>query len=281
LIGLGGYDFFFAKLDSNDQWSTPKNIGYPINSFEDDIGFFVSTDGHYGYFASNKFDGFGGWDLYSFDLYKEARPERVLFVKGDIRNEEKIDFKNARVELTNVNSKKVTRITVDTVTGEYVAAVLFRDDYVLTIRHKGYVNESKYLARIDPRTVNPIHYPVKLEPIEVGKSYRLNDVFFDFNSYDLLPESMAVIREFYDFLQNNPKLKISIEGHTDEIGNDQDNLELSIKRARSVYNHLIQLGIDPGRISYKGFGESRPVTDNRSEEGRALNRRTEFVIVSK
>lgn len=281
LVGLGGYDIFFAKLDTNNKWQEPKNIGYPINSFEDDLGFFVSTDGLRGYFASNKFEGFGGWDLYSFDLYEGARPEKVLFVKGDIRNEWDEGYKDTRVELKNVASKKVRDIPVDTVTGEYVAAVLFRDDYILTVKNKGYVNESRYISRVDPKTVKPLNFPVDLKPIEVGMAYRLNDVYFNFNAFDLPPESQVVIREFHDFLVDNPGLKVSIEGHTDNIGNEADNLILSKRRAKAVYNLLIELGIKTNRLSFKGYGESKPIANNDTEEGRSLNRRTEFIIVEK
>jgi len=281
LKGLGGYDIFFAKLDTNEVWCEAKNIGYPINSFDDDVGFFVSTDGHYGYFASNKFDGKGGWDLYSFDLYEGARPERVLFVKGDVKNVPDKELKNTHVELKNVSSKTITDIPVDSITGEYVAAVLFRDDYILTVKQKGFVNESRYISKVDPKTVKPLTIPIGLERIEVGRSYRLNDIYFEFNSYALPPESRAVIVAFFEFLTDNPSLKVSIEGHTDNIGNDMDNLTLSEHRAKAVYDHLIRLGLASKRLDYKGFGESRPVSTNQTEKGRAVNRRTEFVIVGK
>ncbi len=280
-MGLGGYDIFFAKIDSTGKWSEPANIGYPINSTDDDVGFFVSTDGHHGYFASNKFDGVGGWDLYSFELYEEARPEKVLFVKGQVSRPDTSDFKNTRVQLKNVATRKVRDIPVDTLTGKYVAAVLFRDDYVLTVKQKGYVNEARYLARVDPRNAEPLDFPVDLKPIRVGMSYRLNDVYFAFNAFDLPPESKTVIEEFYRFLTDNPTLKVSIEGHTDDIGNDEDNLLLSRQRAKAVFDYLVYLGIDAGRLRFKGFGESRPIAGNDTEEGRARNRRTEFVIIEK
>ena len=127
LMGLGGYDIFYSRLNENGTWSEPKNIGYPINSFDDDVGFFVSTDGHYGYFASNKFDGFGGWDLYSFDLYEEARPEKVLLVRGKITVREFTGFKDTKVEIKNVESKKITELEVDSITGEYFGAVLLQE----------------------------------------------------------------------------------------------------------------------------------------------------------
>ncbi len=281
LMGLGGYDIFYSRLDSNNVWSKPKNIGYPINSYNDDLGFFVSTDGQYGYFASNKFDGFGGWDLYSFNLYEEARPEKVLLVKGKITDEDNEGFKNARVELKNVKSKKVVQIDVDSITGEYYAAVIFRNDYIMTVKKKGYVQETNYISKINPRFAKPLNMFVALEPIEVGKSYRLNDIYFDFNSTELKPESKEVISEFHDFLTDNPTLKVSIEGHTDNIGNINDNQLLSENRAKAVYEYLIQIGIEKSRVKYKGFGESKPVDTNSTEEGRARNRRTEFVIIEK
>lgn len=281
LMGLGGYDIFYAKLNSDGSWNKPKNIGYPINSFDDDVGFFVSTDGHYGYFASNKFEGFGGWDLYSFDLYEEARPEKVLIVKGRISNLKTKDFKDTRVEIKNIETKKITEFEVDTITGEYFGAVLLRNDYIMTVKKKGYVQESKYISKINPRYSRALEMNTELKPIEVGKSYRLNDVYFDFNSVELKQESVVVIEQFYQFLSENPGMKVSIQGHTDDIGGDQDNLKLSEQRAKAVYEELIKLGINIERLDYKGFGESQPIDTNETEDGRAKNRRTVFVILEK
>jgi outer membrane protein OmpA-like peptidoglycan-associated protein/tetratricopeptide (TPR) repeat protein len=280
-MGLGGYDIFFTKHNEDGSWSDPENIGYPINSYEDDVGFFVSTDGHYGYFASNKFDGIGGWDLYYFDLYEEARPEKVLFVKGKIEEEDDSGLKETRVELKNTETKEVTSIPVDTITGEYVAAVVFREDHILTVKRKGYVQESNYISQIDPRYSSPAKLTVSLKPVEIGESYRLNDIYFDFNSFELGRESKIVIEEFADFLFDNPSMKVSIEGHTDNIGNEGFNLILSEKRAKSVYDHLISQGISTGQIDYRGFGQSKPIASNATDEGRAMNRRTEFVIIEK
>ena len=281
LMGLGGYDIFFTKLNDNGNWDDPTNIGYPINSMDDDVGFFVSTDGHYGYFASNKYDGIGGWDLYYFDLYEDARPEKVLFVKGVVEKNGDSTFTGTRVELKNVETKKITSVPVNERTGEYVAALPFRNDYIMTVKKKGYVHETKYISHIDPRYTSPIELLVNLKPIEVGMSYRLNDIYFDFNSFELRPESMVVIEDFRDFLMDNPNLKVSIEGHTDNVGNDQDNLMLSEKRAKSVYDHLVKLGVSASRLQYKGFGESNPIVSNETEDGRSRNRRTEFVIIEK
>ena len=280
-MGIGGYDIFYSKLNKNKHWGKPVNIGYPINSYDDDVGFFVSTSGRYGYFASNKFEGKGGWDLYYFDLYEQARPEKVLFIKGQLIVDTNSSFLNTRIELKNTANNSITQVPVDTLTGKYVAAVLFRNDYIMTVKKKGYVNETKYLDHIKPRNSLPLNIISNLQPIEVGTSYRLNDIYFDFNSIELPPESKAVLAEFYTFLIDNPSLKISIEGHTDNIGSESDNLILSTKRAKAVYDYLIEKGIPTKRLRYKGWGESKAVASNSTEEGRAKNRRTEFVILEK
>lgn len=281
LMGIGGYDIFYSKLDKNKKWATPVNIGYPINSYDDDVGFFVSTSGRYGFFASNKFEGEGGWDLYYFDLYEQARPEKVLFIKGQLIADAHQSFKNTRIELKNTTTNDITAVPVDTVTGQYVAAVLFRNDFVMTVKKKGFVNETKYIDHIKPRNSVPLNIVSNLKPIEVGVSYQLNDIYFEFNSTELPPESQTVLLEFFDFLNDNPKLKISIEGHTDNVGSEIDNQILSSNRAKAVYNYLIQMGISAERMVYKGWGESKPVAPNTTKDGRARNRRTEFVILEK
>ncbi|MEZ5146835.1 MAG: OmpA family protein [Bacteroidales bacterium] len=202
-------------------------------------------------------------------------------MKGVVEKNGDSTFAGTRVELKNVETKKITSVPVNERTGEYVAALPFRNDYIMTVKKKGYAHETKYISHIDPRYTSPIELLVNLKPIEVGMSYRLNDIYFDFNSFELRPESMVVIEDFRDFLMDNPNLKVSIEGHTDNVGNDQDNLMLSEKRAKSVYDHLIKLGVSASRLQYKGFGESNPIVSNETEDGRSRNRRTEFVIIEK
>lgn len=280
-IGMGGYDIFYSRLDENGAWTEPKNIGYPINSVDDEVSFFVSTDGKYGYFSSNKYNGVGGWDLYSFDLYEEARPERVLFIKGELKNETTKEPVKARIELKNAETKKITNIPVDSATGEYAAVVLFRNDYILTVKKEGFAYESKYISQKDTTYEKPVEIDVEIKPVEVGKSYTLNDIYFATASYDLTSESKMIIDGFIEFLDENPGIKVSIHGHTDNVGNDEDNLVLSDNRAKAVYDYLIAGGISKSRLKYKGFGESKPIASNKTPSGRAKNRRTVFVITEK
>lgn len=281
LTGLGGYDIFYTKQDDTGLWSVPKNIGFPINSPVDEVGFFVSTDGDKGFFASNKFNGKGGWDLYSFDLYDAARPERVLFIKGTVKSESSAEPIKARIELRNLETKRISEIPLDTNTGNYVAVTPFSSDYIMTVKKEGHVYESKYIARVDSNFKTPAQVDIEMKPIELNKSYRINDIYFPFNSFDLSVESKAILDQLILFLAENPNISIQIQGHTDNIGNDASNLKLSDNRARSVYTYLIEKEIPEERLTYKGFGETMPVSTNDTEEGRAKNRRTVFVITRK
>jgi outer membrane protein OmpA-like peptidoglycan-associated protein/tetratricopeptide (TPR) repeat protein len=281
LMGLGGYDIFYVKLDENGSSSKPRNIGYPINSPDDEVGFFVSTDGTLGFFASNKYKGKGGWDLYSFDLYDAARPERVLFIKGNVKSESTAAPLKASIELKNIETKKISEIPMDTLTGNYVAVAPFSSDYIMTIKKADHVYESKYISKVDSVFRTPVKVDIEMKPIELNKSYRINDIYFPFNSFDLTPESKVVLDQLLDFLNENHTISIQVQGHTDNIGNDAGNLKLSENRAESVYKYLIEQGIPETRLTYKGFGKSMPVAPNDTEEGRAKNRRTVFVITRK
>jgi outer membrane protein OmpA-like peptidoglycan-associated protein len=279
--GLGGFDIFYSRLDSAGNWTKPKNLGFPINSKDDEVGFFVSTDGSHGFFASNKLKGKGGWDLYSFELYPEARPEKVLFIRGTVKSEAIAEPVKARIELKNLETRRISEIPLDSTTGKYVAVAPFNEDYVMTIKKEGFVYETRYISRIDSTFKTPATVDVNIEPIELNKSYRINDIYFDFNKSDLTDESKAVLDQLIEFLTENPDIRIQIQGHTDNIGNDAENLRLSENRAKSVYSYLIDKGISSGRLTYKGFGKTMPVADNVTEGGRAKNRRTVFVITKK
>ncbi|MCX6267257.1 MAG: OmpA family protein [Bacteroidetes bacterium] len=279
LMTLGGYDIFYAKIDPAGSWSKPENIGYPINSADDEVGFFVSTDGTKGFL--NKYNGRRGWDLYSFDLYDAARPERVLFIKGNVKSESSTEPLKARIELKNIETKSIREIPMDTLTGNYVAVAPFNSDYIMTVKKADHVYESKYISKVDSVFKTQARIDIEMKPIELNKSYRINDIYFPFNSFILTLESKIVLDQLLDFLNENQSISIQVQGYTDNIGNDAGNIKLSENRAQSVYNYLIEQGISATRLTYKGFGKSMPVASNDSEEGRAKNRRTVFVITQK
>ena len=279
--GIGGYDIYYVKLNDNNEKTEVKNIGYPINTENDEVGFIVSIDGKYGYFSSNniKNESLGGMDFYYFSLYNEAKPEEVILVKGNLKSEDTTKPIKATVQIKSLESKRVTFIPVDE-DGDYVASLLKNEDYLLTIKGEDIVYQSTYVAAKDSITAPVIKLEMEVQPIEVGMHYRLHNIYFAFNSADILSSSQKVLDEFIVFLNDHPTMTISIEGHTDNVGSDEFNLILSENRAKAVYNYLVNNGIDANRLQYKGFGETAPIATNETEEGKAMNRRTEFVILN-
>ncbi len=287
-LGLGGYDIFISRKDTIGRWTTPMNIGYPINSVSDDLGFFVSTNGEKGYFASNKLKGIGGWDIYGFDLYEGARPKRVLFLKGEIKDKWDDPITDAKVQLKDLKTNEVTEIPVDTVTGTYVYTEVFESSKMMTVKKKGFIYHSEFIDVEDTTDTKPKTIDIDLETVEKGASFtidrpdhNMDHLLFDTDSYELKEHAMAELENLVQFLEDNVTVKIAVYGHTDNVGDGQQNQLLSENRAMTVYNYLIQKGIQKYRLSYKGFGESKPIATNQTESGRALNRRTEIVILSK
>jgi outer membrane protein OmpA-like peptidoglycan-associated protein/tetratricopeptide (TPR) repeat protein len=282
--GLGGYDIYYSKKGKDGKFGKPINLGYPINTTADDVGFTVSTDGHYGYFASNKYNGPGGWDVYSFELYSAARPEAVRLVSGNIKDIAKNEPASAKMELKNVETKKITEIPVDSATGRYILATLVHDDYIITVKKDDYAYTSKYISKQDtevPIAETKVKVDFDIKPIAVGESYRLNDIHFAYGSAELTQDSKLIIDDFVMYLNDHPTMKVAIHGHTDNVSGADFNLKLSEDRAKAVYDYMVSNGIDASRLSHKGFGLTQPVATNDTEEGRALNRRTEFVIIEK
>ena len=279
--GLGGLDIFYVKKDATGNWGEPQNIGYPINSILDDLGFFVSTDGKTAYFASNKLEGKGGWDVYHFPLYKEARPERVLFLKGDVLNESGEPLNAASVEIKSMKNDSTFEVDIDVETGRYVAAVLLDkdEDVIVTVKDSLHAFNSQYISAIDEAFESPTKLDFDMMKVQEGEAFRINNIYFETDSFSLNQQAKNVLSAFVSFLQNRKKMKLSIHGHTDSVGDDQANLLLSTKRAQSVYNFLIASGVSSARLNYEGFGEQNPLETNMTEEGRSQNRRTEFYVI--
>ena len=281
---LGGYDIYFSKKDDEtNDWLEPVNIGYPINTDADEIGLFVSLNGKRGYFNSNKLKGVGGWDLYEFDLYEQARPEKVALIKGVLLDENKEVVQDAKIEVKNLKTKEVTQVEVDRQTGEFATVVQLKEkeNIILKVNKKGTAFNSKFVDAEDESSNGVVQAELEVREIEVGEEYRLNDIHFATDSYELNENARQIIDEFLLFLEDNPSVKIDIQGHTDNVGEVADNLVLSQNRARVVYEYLVERGISPARMSHHGYGESKPVADNTSEKGRAENRRTVFVITQR
>lgn len=282
-FGFGGFDIFHSKYN-NGKWTKPVNIGYPINTEGDELGFIVSTNGQRVYFSSNNLKGKGGWDIFSADLPEEARPKQVLFVKGQLFDESGNSVTDARVDLQNVKTLKLTRGLVDTKTGKYAVAVAVvdEDDFILTVKKDGNFFDSKYIKPNEEDLTNPpttVNFEIK--PIKVGTKIKLENIYFASNSSVFNKNSIVALNNFVEFLKMNPTVKISLYGHTDNVGSNEWNMQLSVARAQAVYTYLLEHGVGKTRMTYKGFGKTRPVATNETTEGRAANRRTEFVITVK
>ncbi|MCB9205176.1 MAG: OmpA family protein [Flavobacteriales bacterium] len=277
--GIGDFDIYYVRQDSTGNWTKPKNIGFPINTEGADVGFFVATDSKTAYISSNeRDDGVGGWDMFSFHLYKEARPEKVLFLKGQLRDENNKRITDATIKFKDMETKEVHEVDVDTLTGDYVAVMNFSNDIVMTVEKKGAAFTSRYLSTKDS-TLNDIKkLNVEVKQVRVGEAYKLHDIHYGTDRFNLDRESINMMNEFADYLKKNPKMKVAIHGHTDNVGSPSDNLKLSENRAKAVYDILVKAGVSPSRLSFKGFGETKPIGSNATSEGRAENRRTEFVI---
>lgn len=288
--GVGGFDIFYSRVGEDGKWTEPKNIGVPINTTGDDLGFFVSTDGKLGYFASNEPSralgrSVGKYDIYQFELYKEARPQDVSFVKGKVEDKSNAEVKSFSVEVTDAVTKKTTFGVVDSTTGDFAVVVntKVKNDLIVTIKKDGYAFSSQLISKDSLKDSKPKKIPdVEVDTIAIGKTYTLNNIYYQTNSAVLDPRSMIVIDEFVEFLKTNPTFKIEIHGHTDNVGKPEANLALSTDRAFTVRDLLLERGIDEKRlVNFKGHGASIPIADNSTETGRAKNRRTEFVIAEK
>lgn len=277
---LGGYDIFMTKLQSNNNWTVPVNIGFPINTQDDELGMFVTTDGKMAYFCSNKLEGIGGWDLYSFNLYEDVRPKRVLFLKGDISNSNGI-VDSVILRMENITTNEVTEILING--GKYVASFTLEksDDVLLTFNKDGYAFNSHYISSVDEKFSSPSEMNVEMIKMRENQTFQINNIYFDTDSFNLTAVSRSVLGSFADYLNKNSSIELLISGHTDNIGSRESNLDLSTNRARSVYDFLIENGVGENRLKYVGYGEDNPIDNNDTSEGRSRNRRTECTVINK
>jgi len=288
-FGFGGFDIFYVRKTEKGEWQEPENIGSPINGSTDDTGFFVSSDTKTGYFFSfneGKVSGkgIGRYDLFNFDLYPEARPQAIAFVEGDIKDNKGNAVSGAIVEIKNTVTKEITYANVDSSSGKYMAAINIKKkaDILITVKKDSVAFNSKIVSTKELKEVsfNAPLKEIKLEVIksEVGKPFIIDNIYYNTNSAELAKESRIVIEAFSNYLKENADIKIEIQGHTDNVGKPKDNEALSSNRSNSIKFMLEELGIDGKRIIAKGYGDSKPIAPNTSEEGRAKNRRTEFMI---
>ena len=280
LPGYGMTDLFVTRKKTDNSWSTPENLGYPINTIDDEGSLIVTSDGKTSYYASDGNDTRGGLDIYSFTLRDDIKAAKTLWVKGKVYDIKTKEGLPSSVELADISTRKIISKLQTDEDGNYLVTLPVGKDYAFNVNRKGYLFYSDNFSMQNSVADTPAVVNIPLQPIEKGASVVLKNIFFDVNKFELKPESISELDKVTALLAENPKLTILISGFTDNVGKPADNLLLSINRAKAVTAYIQSKGIDLKRLSAKGFGEQKPIAENTTEEGKAMNRRTELSIVS-
>lgn len=277
--GFGDLDFFVSKRNPDGTWGEPKNLGYPINSAGEESSLVISPDGITGYFASDRPEGFGGLDLYSFDLPPTVQRSSVAFVRGIIRDAQtKKPIVQSTLEVVSLLSGDTVWNLQSDVNGGFFIILPARQNYALSADKTGYMFHSENFALEEESASTPKELIIDLQPLQANASLILKNIFFDYDSYELKTESTTELNRLLRLLNDNPTMSIKIIGHTDNQGTTTYNDRLSANRAESVKNFLIARGISTKRLTSVGQGSRNPIADNDTEQGRALNRRIEVVV---
>jgi outer membrane protein OmpA-like peptidoglycan-associated protein/tetratricopeptide (TPR) repeat protein len=273
-------DIFVSRKLQDGKWGKPENLGYPINTIDDEGSLIVAADGKTAYYSSDRSDTKGGLDIYTFELRQDLRPLKTLWVKGNVYDKKTKEGLPSSIELTDVNTRQlVSKLQTDE-DGNYLVTLPVGKDYAFNVKRKGYLFYSENYNISEATTDSVFEANIPLQPIEANAHIILKNVFFDTKKTELKPASVTELDNVVRLMNENPNIKILISGFTDNVGKPADNLILSKGRALAVVNYLISKGVKNERLSFKGNGETSPIAENSSEGGRALNRRTELSIVS-
>lgn len=275
--GMGGADIFYTVYDEG-RWSTPKNLGSPINSKGNDTNFSISASGN-AYFASSRLDP-KNFDIFKVELPDELKPKPTIILQGVVSNSETEEPLNALVLIEDLNSGELIATNKSNeLSGEYLVVLPSGRDYSVSVSSEGFFFYSQSFELPKDTAYAEIVNNIALEPIKKGTKVVLNNIFFEVGKAELKPISYVELNKAVDLMAKNPGMKIEVGGHTDSQGADAANLALSQKRAQAVVDYMVLAGIERDRLIAKGYGETVPLDDNSTAEGRAANRRTEFVIV--
>jgi outer membrane protein OmpA-like peptidoglycan-associated protein len=281
-IGMGGVDLYIARKTADGRWGKPENLGYPINTFADEICLVIGANGKNAYYVSKRPGGAGGLDLYEFELYEKARPTQTGYIKGIVYDANSKKKLQAKLELIDLATGKIAvEAYSNKLTGAFLLCLQGNKNYALNVSKEGYLFHSENFELKNQSATEPLVLDVPLYPIEAGGKVVLRNIFFDVDQYVLKEESKIELDKLVSFLKANPSLVIEIGGHTDNTGAKQKNLSLSQNRAKAVLDYLVSQGIPATKLSSKGYADTQPMADNKTEAGRQQNRRTEFKIVRK
>ena len=296
--GMGGFDIFYSRYnDTTRMWNPAVNMGYPINTQNSEGALSVSLNGKLAFFATDqetgKANGPKNLDIFTFELYDEARPQPVTFVKAIVTDAESGSPVSANIEIVNLSNDEDKQLARTNAKGTYINSLLARKTYAFFVSAPGYIFASEHIDLDSIKTVyDPIVVNIKLNKLPAKKvvvdvkidkpqaeEVVLKNVFFETGSAQLTATSTAEIDRLVDILTKNKSYKMEIAGHTDNVGSKSDNLELSEQRAKAVVDALVMKGISAARLSYKGYGEEQPLDTNETIIGRQNNRRTTFKIL--
>ena len=310
---MGGYDVFKSVFnDSLKSWSKPENIGYPINTTDEDVFFSVSASGKHAYYSSVRADGFGEKDIYRVTFFgpvksvilntednliashnepvkEKVKPARIdikeaqlTLLKGVILDDKTNKPLEATIEIIdNERNEVIASFTSNSVTGRYLVSMPAGKNYGISVKKENYLFHSENFDLASTAEYQEVQKDIKLKNIAVGQSIVLKNIFFDFNKSTLRKESENEIAQLTKLLTDIPTMKIEISGHTDSYGSDTYNKTLSHQRAKAVYDRLLQNGIKSDRLTFMGYGEEKPIDTNETDAGRQMNRRTEFKVTAK
>lgn len=291
---MGGFDIFISTISEDGFWSTPENMGYPVNTTEDDVFYIPTPDEKHAYYSSAKNYGMGGQDLYYMTIIKAKK--KTITLRGRVADANSYKALGADIELYSKNKEQVVaNLTSNSEDGTYKTTLMFGDEYEIRAKADGYKISTYNLAVADDEKREELVLDMflsklllagdtakaKIEDVRVGEKITLNNIFYDFDRATLRPESVEELNRLVKLMKDLPTIKIEIMSHTDNVGSDDYNLDLSNRRAQSVVSFLISSGISKDRLVAKGYGETQPIATNTTDEGRQANRRTEFRILSK
>lgn len=278
--GMGGFDLFVSQIRNDSVFSAPANLGYPINTFNDEQGLHISADGLTAFFSSTR-DSLSGLDIYAFQLDESMQPNPATYVKASVTDAvtgQPVEAIMQLAGLAEADERIRTEITDEN--GTLMLCLPAGKNYSFSVSKEGYLFYSNSFDLREPKQYyDPYRLEIELAPLKVGAEMNLYNIYFETDSFTVLQESEPELQKLSAFLNQNPTLEVEIQGHTDNTGSASKNLELSEKRAQSVAVYLISRGIDAARLKCAGYGEEKPVADNETDQGRRMNRRTTIKIL--
>ncbi|SHK45704.1 OmpA family protein [Hymenobacter psychrotolerans] len=288
LVGMGGLDVYRCEMQSATAWTEPQNLGYPLNTHENEASLFISSDNRRGFCSRSRAAEPGvrkeqdrPVELFTFEVPQQVRSrETSTYTQGRVFDAVTKKPIKAEVQIYDLNTDELTQsVTSDSENGDYTIVLNEGRQYAMYAAADKYLMKSLSFDYSDKRTFDPLTLDIYLEPVRSGRSIVLNNLFFDTKEYELKPKSRTELNRLVGFMKQYPDVQVEISGHTDDVGSDDDNLALSQNRAKSVYTYLVSQRVPATRLRFRGYGENKPLVPNDTDAHRQQNRRIELRIL--